>query len=134
MNSIGPVVADGRRMAIFVRGENQAVFRFAVIEDVDNVWITRAGSLRKIEVERAIFAKKRVWRPIERDSIHGQISEVDIYLPRRFDDGQIDARTRGCDLSELIVERDVDEVMCGAPRVDQALDARREDRGREKYY
>ena len=134
MNSIGPVVANGRRMAVFVLRENQAVFRFAVIVDVDNVWITRAGSLRKIEVELAIFAKERVRRPVESDSIHSQISEVDIYFPRRFDDGQIDARARGCDLGELIVERDVDEVVRGTPRVDQALNARRKDRGGEKNY
>ena len=90
MHAIGPDVAHGSGMAVFVRRENQAVFRFAVIEDVDNVWYTRARTLRKFEVERAVFAKIRVRRPIERVSIHGQISEVDFYLPRRFDDGQID--------------------------------------------
>jgi hypothetical protein len=33
MNSIGPVVADNGRLAVFVRGEDQAVFRFALIID-----------------------------------------------------------------------------------------------------
>ena len=33
MNAIGPVVADRFRLAVLVVGENQSVFRFAVIVD-----------------------------------------------------------------------------------------------------
>ena len=33
MNAIGPVVADRRRIAVFVVRENQAVFGFAVVVD-----------------------------------------------------------------------------------------------------
>src|SRR5678815_1431840 len=129
MNAVGPVVANRGGLAIFVVGENQAVFRFAVIEDLDNVNIARTGGLRKIKVELAVSAKERGRTPVENDSIDGQVSEVDIDLARWFDDGQINARARGCDFRELIVERDVDEVMCWTPSVDQALDARSEGRG-----
>ena len=38
MNSIGPVVADGRGIAVFVFGENQAVFGFAVVVDFNERW------------------------------------------------------------------------------------------------
>ena len=132
MNAIGPVVADRGGLAVFVVGENQAVFRFAVIEDLDDVRITRAGRLQKIKVELVVFAKVSVRAPVESDSIDSQISKVDIEHARWFDDGQIDARARGRDFGELIVERDVDEVVCRAPGVDQALDTGGENCGGEK--
>ena len=35
MHAVGPVVADRRGLAVFVRGKNQAVFRFSVIVDLN---------------------------------------------------------------------------------------------------
>src|SRR6185369_2929462 len=118
MNAVGPVVADRGGLAVFVVGENQAVFRFAVVKDLDDVNIACAGSLRKSKVELVVSSKERGRTTVESDSIDGQISKVDVYLACWFDDGQIDARARGCDLGELIVERDVDEVVCWTPCVD----------------
>src|SRR6185295_9119662 len=97
VNAVGPVVADGGGLAVFVVGENQAVFWFAVIEDFDDVFIARTGGLRKSKVEPSVFAKERGGAAVESDSIDGQVPKVDIDLARRFDDGQIDARARGGD-------------------------------------
>ena len=134
MNAVGPVVADRGGLTVFVVGENQSVFRFAVIEDLDNVNVARAGSLRKSEVELAVSALKTVRVSVESDSIDSQISKVDIDVARWFDDGQVNARARGSDFGELIVERDVDEVVGWAPGVDKTFDTGGEDRGREKKY
>ena len=134
MNAIGPVVAYQRRPAVSIFGENQAILRFAVIEEFENVWITRTGRLREIKVKLAVPAKERVREPIESDSIDGQVSKIDIEFAHRLDGSQIDADARGFDFGELIVEGDVDEVMSRAPRVDAALDTRCRGRARKKNY
>src|SRR4029079_13431048 len=90
---------------------------------LQNIRIARTGSLGKINMELVVPAKVCVRVPVERDSIYYLIAKVNIDFARRFDDGQIDASARRRDFGELIVKRDVDEVMCRAPRVDQALDA-----------
>src|SRR4026209_2824409 len=90
VNAVGPVVAARSGLAVFVVGENQAVFRFAVIEDLDDVNSTRAGGLRKFKVELAVFADECGRAPVESGSIDGQISEVDINFARWFDHSQID--------------------------------------------
>jgi hypothetical protein len=81
----------------------------------------------------AILAMEFVGAALKCESIHGEISEVDIELAGWSDNGQMDASTRGGDFGELIVESDVDEVVCRAPRVDKALYARGEGGGGEKY-
>ncbi len=59
MNSIGPVVADRRRLAVFVVGENQTVFWFAAVVDRDDE--TRSGvcAFRKVDLKLAVFVCER---------------------------------------------------------------------------
>ena len=56
MNAIGPVVADGRWLAVFVVGENQTVFWFAVVVDRERQTESPARcSFGKVDVKLAVF-------------------------------------------------------------------------------
>ena len=61
MNSIGPVVANRRRLAVFIVGENQSVFRFAAVIDRDYETCSGVRAFRKVDMELSVFVREGNW-------------------------------------------------------------------------
>ena len=128
MHAVRPVIANSGRFSVFVVREDQTVFRFAVIVDGQDELRLGFGRFGEIYDELAGFVREYCRTRIQSDAVDGEIAEVEIDRACLLQDQNVDSRADRSELGELIVERDVDEIVLGSPGVDQPLNARCEGR------